>query len=176
LATVKAADNIAVMTEGRVVEQGTHSELVAADGLYASMVRSQDLGSKSGDAEHVEDEMGLEQVMSLQRTKTEAASTTAEAKLKELTAETLGFSLVKCIWIMFGENYQRLWWCYIISAVGCVIGGGTYPAQAIIFSRLIRVFTIEDAGEAQSEANFFALMFFVLALANLAAYVGIGWW
>lgn len=38
VATVKDADWIVVMDEGRIVEQGTHAELVARGGLYAHMV------------------------------------------------------------------------------------------------------------------------------------------
>jgi subfamily B ATP-binding cassette protein MsbA len=41
LATVQAADRIVVMQDGRAVEQGRHAELVARDGLYARMVRTQ---------------------------------------------------------------------------------------------------------------------------------------
>lgn len=38
IATVKDADFIVVMNEGRIVERGTHNELIARNGLYAQMV------------------------------------------------------------------------------------------------------------------------------------------
>jgi ATP-binding cassette subfamily B protein len=41
LATVRAANRIVVMDGGRIVEQGTHASLSAADGLYASLARLQ---------------------------------------------------------------------------------------------------------------------------------------
>ena len=37
LSTVVGADKIVVLNSGRVVEQGTHAELVAAGGLYSRM-------------------------------------------------------------------------------------------------------------------------------------------
>ena len=41
LSTVERADAILVLDQGRVVEQGKHDELLAADGLYAHLHRSQ---------------------------------------------------------------------------------------------------------------------------------------
>ena len=41
LATVKQADRIVVMDEGRIVAQGRHEDLVAQEGLYARLARLQ---------------------------------------------------------------------------------------------------------------------------------------
>jgi len=49
LSTVKKANLIIVMDGGRIVEQGTHADLLAADGLYAHLHRTQFKGD-SGDA------------------------------------------------------------------------------------------------------------------------------
>jgi ATP-binding cassette subfamily B protein len=41
LATVQRADRIIVMEDGRIVETGTHSSLVALGGIYANLAALQ---------------------------------------------------------------------------------------------------------------------------------------
>jgi ATP-binding cassette, subfamily B, bacterial len=46
LSTILAADLILVMDRGRIVERGTHNELIALNGLYAQLYETQFRGER----------------------------------------------------------------------------------------------------------------------------------
>ena len=48
LSTVRGADRIHVIDQGRITETGDHASLIAAGGLYARLARSQDLEVEAG--------------------------------------------------------------------------------------------------------------------------------
>ncbi|WP_405826329.1 ABC transporter ATP-binding protein [Streptomyces sp. NBC_00838] len=49
LSTVRAADLILVVEDGRIVERGTHEELLSAEGRYAELYRTQFEGGEAGE-------------------------------------------------------------------------------------------------------------------------------
>ncbi|KAF5794016.1 putative bacterial ABC-type protein transporter [Helianthus annuus] len=47
LSTVQSADTVAVVSDGKIVEQGTHDDLLSKDGIYTALVKRQIQGAKA---------------------------------------------------------------------------------------------------------------------------------
>lgn len=182
LATIKNADNIAVISNGLVVEQGTHDQLIERGNSYAALVRAQDLGhddQRSGKpSTEDEDELGLDeksqwQVDSLKKIESAGRSKSHDPEEQAVARGTIGLSLISCIYRILKEQKSIYPW-FALSTVGVLIGGATYPGQALLFAKLIGVFT-QKANDARNNANFYSLMLFVIAIGNLVGYFIVGW-
>ena len=125
LSTIQKADNIAVMSNGAVIEQGTHEQLVALGGTYARLVNSQDLGEETNEeqlGEVTEEQKELERVALTQTLSHEAgavgANNTKEVEIKRDSDK----SLIQGIYILLKER-KELWPTFLAVFTVCVLGG-----------------------------------------------------
>lgn len=167
--TVRNADNIVVISDGVVVEQGNHDTLLHLEGRYARLVAAQDLGRPDGIGDGQQQE--APDITTLQAFAEESNGVTAEESLQPEQG-TMGYSLVRCVWIMLSKQ-RSLYLCFFFAFMACLTAGATFPGQAILYSRVLAVFNL-PSDEGQRQVNYNSLMFFMIALGNLLAYGTIG--
>ncbi|RGP59062.1 hypothetical protein FSPOR_11598 [Fusarium sporotrichioides] len=168
LSTIRDADNIIVMAKGETIEQGSHNELLERGGTYSRLVHLQDLGKGSASSDDEEDDTVKDEVGARLDPVLSRASQHAVADITQNDA--INYGLLKGLWLVIREQ-RPLWSSFFILVIISVLGGATYPALAVLFSRTMKAFETVDV----SEANFFSLMFFVVALANFVIYAVAGW-
>lgn len=182
LSTIKNADNIIVMNQGEIVEQGTHLELMALNGSYAGMVRLQNIDSQStsstvkDDAEEIVPEKDVPSVEKAAPTEVtdekEAAASPesapeAEDPNTELDAHKSTGTVLKNIGRMIRPNL--LW--LIMALIAAVIVGATFSASGLIFGHTVWGFSpCHEAGDIRSAGMLFGGMFFMLACVEFFAY------
>ncbi|KAM3509173.1 hypothetical protein MY11210_006428 [Beauveria gryllotalpidicola] len=167
LSTIRTADKIIVMSKGQVLETGTHSELIKMNGKYAALVRAQDLGDADASADG--DSSGEGKPGEMLGLSASCASAGVQSVQIENEQEHV-YGLLMGLWIIIREQ-PGLWWYMFFVALCGIVGGATYPVVAVLFAQTMDAFNTTNV----SEANFYALMFFVVALANLVAYGVSGW-
>ncbi|RSL97764.1 hypothetical protein CEP52_010719 [Fusarium oligoseptatum] len=178
LATIRNADNIVVMSKGKIVEQGHHNELVALNNVYAKLVMAQDLspsgnGQESDQSSDGETTKGndVEPVQSLAKLKTVEAQHLASLKDREDHELYNKTGLIHSIGRLIVAT-PNLWSWYLLILVTCTAGAAVFPGQAVLLGKVMTVFTSPNM---VSRGNFFSLMLFVLAIGSLFVYFILGW-
>ncbi|KAF2102364.1 ABC multidrug transporter SitT [Rhizodiscina lignyota] len=200
LSTITSADNIIVMHKGCILEEGSHSALMAKNGAYADLVKLQTLGSVSGkdettvdidsistsgraswrstDIEKGElsrDDLGIEE---------KAEFTTSEALVAD-SAEELEEPETpsKSLWVLmrgYAPVLRPHLLVIIVALLGSSVVGGSFSAEAVIFGNTVGSLSpCKSAASIRSRGDFFGLMFFILAIieffANLVSWSRFGW-
>ncbi|ODA84156.1 hypothetical protein RJ55_02674 [Drechmeria coniospora] len=170
--TIRDADNIVVMSKGDTVESGTHQQLVSVGGAYARLVQAQDLREGTGRG-GADDDVELEKEGSLENLDvalTKVSTTGTISAGSDDDKDKDNYSLFRGMFLILGEQ-KTLHWPMFISIICCFVGGGSYPVIAILFAKTMTAFETKDV----AEGDFYSLMFFIVALANLVAFAVAGW-
>ena len=136
LSTIRGADNIVVLNEGRVIEQGTHAELMSSEGRYASLVRQQNLGQQ-GEAEDLQQTMekteGADMKATLSRRDTQASGMRDNDDVAGPSHDGFSYSLPGAVWVAL-KNQRRLWPWIAFMTCACVLGGKHAQTASTIFA------------------------------------------
>ncbi|ETS83911.1 hypothetical protein PFICI_05787 [Pestalotiopsis fici W106-1] len=179
LATVKTADNIIVMRNGRVIEQGTHSDLLAKDADYAALVRLQNVGSETSSIRTAVPSRGSDEVgsktdgfatkevdVSSNKTADDDAADDAAPEKKEIRSTRTAWTNIKTF-LYYARPYILF---AILALTGSTMIGGAYSGSASIFGHTVGALSpCNDESYIRSKGSFFGLMFFVLAIIEFCA-------
>ncbi|KAE8347768.1 hypothetical protein BDV24DRAFT_170791 [Aspergillus arachidicola] len=190
LSTIRNADNIIVMRQGKLVEQGTHQQLLEANGAYAELVRLQNLNVHGGqdDGETEVSSARSDSLVPIISEKTGALETSAvadaidEEKAKPAEPESAieeRRSFGSTVGSM-GSLFRPYTFVLILAIAGAVIIGGTYCGSSVIFGNVVgKLSGCEEPESIRHAGELFGLMFFVLAivefLANFLSWSLFGW-
>ncbi|OTA58872.1 P-loop containing nucleoside triphosphate hydrolase protein [Hypoxylon sp. EC38] len=180
LATIRNADNIVVMSKGRIVEQGRHDDLVARGGAYAALVKAQDLSATTAESDsedsdrkslREEDGGGVEHVHSIARYATLEAQNLAALKDREDWNLYPRSGLLMSIMKLVRDTPELKFW-YLLVIFSCILGAAVFPGQALLLANAIDLANVDNMVQ---RGNFVALTFFILAIGCLIAYFILGW-
>ncbi|KAJ5204515.1 uncharacterized protein N7498_005394 [Penicillium cinerascens] len=200
LATAKDAHKIVVIQKGCVVEEGSHSELVARGGSYAEMVRLQNLGKLSPALSPGTE--AIREVRNVILDQTIAADTkNASLDLKgsdisdeSLTTADLDQESMEKLWKKQEKRAKKekrkakrsRWFVtkftfsllrpnmgYVFLGIGmAVLIGGCYTAEAVIFGHTVGSLSpCNGADGIRHGGHLYGLLFFIMALIELSANV-----
>jgi ATP-binding cassette subfamily B (MDR/TAP) protein 1 len=168
LSTIKKADNIVVMALGRIVEQGTHQQLIELNSVYASLVKAQELTSKIKPVDRTSDISGSEKPMGVEADEEKLAlvrtTTTAPSefltKKDESEKEYGTWELIKFSWkINKGEHFTMT-----IGLVFSVLAGSNPAIQAIFLGNAINSLLSPGTSLGGLNVGFWCWMFLMLGL------------
>ncbi|KAI5458316.1 P-loop containing nucleoside triphosphate hydrolase protein [Mariannaea sp. PMI_226] len=172
LSTIRHADNIVVLSNGIIQEQGTHVDLMALGSTYFSLVQAQILDQGAGHDDQQNEKPTTTELVSEDKTTSEITQGLENIDKAPPSMKT-NHNLLISLFVIVREQ-KFLWVPFAILAVAACLGGGSNPALAVLFSRALDTFTL-SGDEVIKRGDFYSLMFFVMALVNLVVYSVLGW-
>ncbi|KAF2178248.1 P-loop containing nucleoside triphosphate hydrolase protein [Zopfia rhizophila CBS 207.26] len=200
LSTIKTADNIVVMSQGKIVEQGTHDELLVKSAAYYHLVEAQCIAAgqenKNADETHLlyeqndqpfggptrgrsnflenPDSSDIIPFGKLSRTQA-ATSESSIACQKKRAQKAQEYSLWTLIRLVASFN-KKEWHLMLIGLFWSIIAGAGYSVQSVFFAKSIAALSLPPPfyGKVRSEANFWSSMYLMLAMTQMISFTGQG--
>lgn len=129
LATIRKADNIVVMSKGKVMEQGRHEDLMSRNGIYASLAKAQDLAPANVEINHGSErtstsDEGLEKGdhQSLANIPTSGAQQLAALTDREDHDLYEKAGIIRNIWKLL-RGTPDIWFWFAVTIASCIGGG-----------------------------------------------------
>lgn len=192
LSTIRTADNIVVMKNGHIVEQGTHDSLLQTNGAYAALVAAQRLHEAHEDGDPTDEKNTLATESVLNKASTERSSSLGEKDvdpadkrlalgrststrsvsarvLEEKGREELPkYSLWTLIKFVASFN-KREWYFLLLGLFFNIIAGAAQPIQGIFFAKAIVSLSqpLFLGAKIRSDVNFWASMYLMIAFVQL---------
>ncbi|KAK7157430.1 hypothetical protein R3I93_008803 [Phoxinus phoxinus] len=196
LSTIRSADIIAGFSDGKVVEQGSHKELMAKKGVYYSLVMQQTSDRSSEDLDANEDDIqdvsegetgeeysdietpdgGEEMKMesgSLRRSLRRGSERRSSRKKKSKKSKKDKKETEKVPEIPFTRilALNKPEWPYLVVGIlASLVGGAVYPCVAILFAKIIGVFAEVDPDVKRQKTLMFSLLFLLVGAVAFITY------
>ena len=178
LSTIMNADKIIVVDQGTVQEEGTHSELIRKNGIYAKLVEAQQGGREAKGVDSAQAKERRAALANRKRDKSESveADSVTKARKSELTEREKKKKDEEMVKKHFSA--MRLWKMgkpempfFFLGILGAICAGAVWPCFAIIFSRMLNAFSACDPDERADQALVYSLSFLALGAGLFIAFV-----
>ncbi|CAL2049482.1 unnamed protein product [Caenorhabditis brenneri] len=187
LSTIRNADKILVFDQGLIAERGTHDQLLRQNGIYASMVRAQEIErAKEDTAEDdsiEEDNYSISRRLSTSEDEVRKSksllrdSTRVSQSMLSVTSQVPDWEMESAREEMFEEGAMEASmidifkfakpekWNIVIALIFTLIRGITWPAFSVVYGQLFKVFA-EGGEDLPTNALISSLWFLLLAITS----------
>ena len=185
LSTIKTADNIVVMSQGRIVEQGSHDELLENKSAYYNLVEAQRISAENEEKNAEEnaemDEAEEELVKSLtpekeiSREKLERSTTGKSVSSAILESRNSSSERQYSLWTLIkvvGSFNKKEVPYMLVGLVFSIIAGAGNPTQSVFFAEEIVALSLPPPmySKLRHDADFWSLMYLMLAFVQILSF------